>query len=112
MSTDRKQQQLQQQQQRKPIHKYQWCSLKAPHPKLPSAFNMHVYSVGSKNKNFSLELNIENSGKYGMAILKTSPLLEMSNKHIQTENELHLLAHQNITVGQQEEMLACGIYQW
>ena len=47
-----------------------------------------------------------------MAILKTSPLLEMSNKHSHTENELHLLAHQNITVGQQEEMLACGIYQF
>ena len=63
MSTDRKQQQQLQQ----PIHKYQWCSLKTLYTKLPSAFNMHVYSVCSKNKNFSLELNIENSGKYGIA---------------------------------------------
>ena len=73
MSTDRKQQQ-QLQQQQQPIHKYQWCSLKALYTKLPSAFNMHVYSVCSKNKNFSLELNIENSGKYGIAAENKSSL--------------------------------------
>ena len=73
MSTDRKQQQ-QLQQQQQPIHKYQWCSLKALYTKLPSAFNMHVYSVCSKNKNFSLEVNIENSGKYGIAAENKSSL--------------------------------------
>ena len=69
MSIDRKQQQQLQQQQ--PI---QWCNLKALYTKLPSAFNMHVYSVCSKNKNLSLEFNIENSGKYGIATENKSSL--------------------------------------
>ena len=115
MSTDRKQQQQlqqqQQQQQQQPIHKYQWCSLKALYTKLPSAFNMHVYSVCSKNENFFLALNIEYSGKYGIATENKSSLRNEYHRH--TENELHLLAHhtRHITVDQQEVMLACGIYQ-